>query len=814
MKLYEKFGDSGFHSSILTTFGIDFDAFENIALPRLRGAGCRNNILIADKRMLTYALNGDSVLPRSAGRWYRIQGGAVSGGGVFHPKLHLQFGRDKGRMMIGSANITSAGLAGNLELVSQLDCDGNESGEQQLVRQAYAYVCRVIGGHKSSASLQLDWLEERTPWLHRAAPSSDPASLKDGTLAALLAAGEEAGIGQRFAELVDSPVTRLLVISPYWDEKLSALRHLCEQLSPGEVSILLDSQATSLPVDALDSLPPSSLFERGAFKKGRFIHAKMIVAETQNADHVLMGSANCTIAALGNQGYGGANEEVCLYRRLPSGSVVEALGLVDALSPDRRIEPHLLKLVPREEEIPLDELAASNPGEFECMVDTLTWRPATRFKGGSSVIELLDTHWQTIACSLRAVTSTDETRRYQIQEAEVRPAFARIVLPDGLRSGIAIVSLVDQLQMAMRERHSRQVDRALAELDGDTQATLAIIEVHNILERIAQEDRGAQGGNFIARGRAATGDAEEKTYKKLSYAEFLAGRRPYEPASKGGHSSLAGSSASLVRGILNRIVGMGDSEKSEEIEDSAKLAKAFDLGDETANPEALIASGEEVPIAQTDPEKERSDAIEQRRLESRRATKAQIVEAVRALCLRMKQRQAAGTLDNQDVLRLRALLMVVCSASWSEGAKSKKELTLLQVLPSEGDTDCWPVLIGRLLFAVFGGNEPAIRRIYLLNEHDQIPIDVLECWATCYWCLQACLAAPVSKAQHARLQKFLMPLAEPLYKLSLPTREEVLGVPVETVMHAMSNHYAQALGIDPSLVSSSHQRTVASLFGG
>lgn len=27
MKLYEKFADNGFHSSIVTTFGIDFDAY-------------------------------------------------------------------------------------------------------------------------------------------------------------------------------------------------------------------------------------------------------------------------------------------------------------------------------------------------------------------------------------------------------------------------------------------------------------------------------------------------------------------------------------------------------------------------------------------------------------------------------------------------------------------------------------------------------------------------------------------------------------------------------------------------------------------
>ena len=67
MILYERFGDRGFHTTVFTTFGVDFDAYENIALARLRGSGCHNNLLLADQRMLI-------VLPDrwcSCGRDYR-----------------------------------------------------------------------------------------------------------------------------------------------------------------------------------------------------------------------------------------------------------------------------------------------------------------------------------------------------------------------------------------------------------------------------------------------------------------------------------------------------------------------------------------------------------------------------------------------------------------------------------------------------------------------------------------------------------------------------------------------------------------------
>ena len=91
MKLYEKFGDKGFHTSIVTTFGIDFDAYEAIALSRLRGASCRNNLLVADQRMLSHALGGASLPPQFAGRFYSVSGATAKG--VFHPKIVLQLGR-------------------------------------------------------------------------------------------------------------------------------------------------------------------------------------------------------------------------------------------------------------------------------------------------------------------------------------------------------------------------------------------------------------------------------------------------------------------------------------------------------------------------------------------------------------------------------------------------------------------------------------------------------------------------------------------------------------------------------------------------
>ena len=156
MKLYEYYGKSGFHTCIVTTFGIDFDAYENVIFSRARGAGCHNNLLIADRRMLSLALDGNSSLPRHAGRLYSVTGATAKG--VFHPKVTLQLGRSGGRLIISSANVTSAGLAGNLELGGVVECQAESSGERKLVASAFRFLTRFLDPRRSrhSAADRLD----------------------------------------------------------------------------------------------------------------------------------------------------------------------------------------------------------------------------------------------------------------------------------------------------------------------------------------------------------------------------------------------------------------------------------------------------------------------------------------------------------------------------------------------------------------------------------------------------------------------------------------------------------------------------------
>jgi len=65
VKRLEQFAHRGYHFSVITTFSIDFAAFENIACIAFEGRRCNNNIVIADAGMLAHAMESAAELPRT-----------------------------------------------------------------------------------------------------------------------------------------------------------------------------------------------------------------------------------------------------------------------------------------------------------------------------------------------------------------------------------------------------------------------------------------------------------------------------------------------------------------------------------------------------------------------------------------------------------------------------------------------------------------------------------------------------------------------------------------------------------------------------
>ena len=148
----------------------------------------------------------------------------------------------------------------------------------------------------------------------------------------------------------------------------------------------------------------------------------------------------------------------------------------------------------------------------------------------------------------------------------------------------------------------------------------------------------------------------------------------------------------------------------------------------------------------------------------RRANREQLIAAVDDLADIVAGKAASKGLRCVDLLRLRAMLMILATAAWDGVSPPKNSL---QVLPPAGDTEAaWPRLFGKVLFAYFGGRK-AIQTLVLDGFYDQIPDDILECWASCIWAIQASLAVA------ARYHEYQQPLSHALESL----REELRHTP-------------------------------------
>ena len=775
MRLYERLGDTGYHTAIISSFGIDFEAFETIALSRLRGAGCRNVVLIADAAMVGLELNGRGRPPRSAGAHYLVVK-ASAGGGVFHPKIFLQLGRKGGRMIIASANATGAGLAGTLELASLLECGMEDTGEQRLIAAGWAFLRRFLDERQQAVADKMDWAQVRTPWLLRARPAEGLETLVDGTQAAFIASGAPEGIGARFLRMVgDASADRLIVISPYWDEGLAALRQLQERLHAADTAALIDTVQRLFPTDALRNgrtirVGELTGFDERRFPKrnSRFVHAKLIVATTGDTDHVLVGSANCTLAALGRGDEPGINEEACLYRRVPAGQVLDKLGLTMVADDGRMVDAADIPPYDPGEALPLDDATFDVPVE------------AAAGAGTSPIV-------------------------FSIPIGAARPRVASVRFQDGRHSGVAVVACVAELRSETREPMGSRGDKTAAALDDAEEEGLWLLE---ILDDLEAADHGAAlhapPGSMVPRGHTTSEPVAEQA-QMLDYAAFLAGRRRRIEPGERERNSLAGSASSEVRAFLNRALGiaLAGAEAESGVDDDRKVLRALDTGDEVADGASAIEGGMEV--GQTVAPRVKTAHSAPRRLADARAFGA----AVTAFSKRMTEAKEIGS---KDLLRLRTMLMVIEIAGYGE---DEQKTTMFQVLPTvaSGPAETWPRLMGRTLQAFFGHRKPAVRRLKLEAVHDRLPTDVLETWATCMWASEVALEASRRTSALGNLVPILEGLVRNVLSWVALTPQERSSTDFVAVRSTLEKRFRARLGlsrVDTGTVCSRSGRKMSS----
>jgi hypothetical protein len=810
MKLFECFSAPGFHTCIATTFDLNFEAYESIVLARLKEAKCNNNVIVADARMVAQALGGDFALPKHAGRQYSVVEASVGEGGVFHPKVVLQLGASSGRLIVGSANLTAAGLAGNLEIVGVIDAAQETPIGVPLLRQALRYVGQTVGASAHAARQQIEWAVQKSPWLRDGQDSDAPVAAEGGLAALLHRTPTGPGIAEQFRLLIgDERVRRLVVMSPYWDPNLAALKWLRAQLQPTLTTALIQPHTKLFPVKAMGIGKNIKIHDLRHLKpaRSRFSHAKLFVAQTARADHVLYGSANCTQAALGTETFPGVNEEVSLYRRLRRGEAVELLRLEEALNNDSKIEPSELPEFAPSDDIPLKDLQERLPGRFEVHGRTLVWWPTAAFNVDDASVELLDVSMKSLETGLRLLRNRD-AREVTITTKQA-PAFARVRLGHKT-SGLALVTVAESIQASQRKIPTAKIKHALEHFDDeDMSEGLWLLEVITEIHH-AETD---QSKTDKPEPRAATKGKKAKAPddRTLSYEDFIKAKQDQVTWGEG-ESTLASSHTDAVRSALNFLLGRHRKLAEVDEHDDLDASDLFDMKDETSDGEEQIETGEDTkPLALSEQRQEdaKLKRQQQRRQKYYRDTAVKIGKAVEGFLRETREKVGKEEITGVDLLRLRALLMVVLAAGTSKSSVAApaldKPMSRIQVLPIAGDGG-WPRLAMQLLYEFFRRDPPLARLARLpAVPNGALPLDLTECWATCYWTACAVQSATDDRGKPVVAHRSQELAAQVYGTIALDPVAATSDV-VSSVMQALSDRYASRLGVDVDKVNTEHLR--------
>lgn len=674
MKYYDVFGESGFLSAFMTTYAFSAQAFEDVPFPKLRGAGCRNISILADKAMLNMSF-AEYGAPRYAGALYHLA--KVSVGGAFHPKMTLLVGPEKGRLLIGSANLTALGLAGNKELVADVRYSASDKDNAALFGEALNYLRSYVPAEDPWFGDALSRAFRYSPWLREAAEMAAPGNQSDIRL--LADKSDQTLLDQIEAAVAGDEIERLVVLSPYWDAKLEGLTRLRGVLGMPSTDILIDPLAAQFPVSVLDGAAVE-LFDIREERSSRFVHAKAFIACGKEWDHVISGSMNCSLPALLGRAIPRGNAELGLYKRVERGMALRALKLDGYQQTPLDRDTILPRLKATNVN---DSSKARDGGTFTLQGHRLNWTPPSPASDRALSLQLYDRDSVEIGDPIQIDVSSQLA--WNLSNPDLRPRTARVLFEGGLSVPTIVVDL-DALLIRTLPPHRGKKRKIADFLSETTYEDLFLLQAINELEML---DIGEQPISAEHVGKAvveASGGDEQTKLRVLSYEAFVRARSRAKAEDGRNAFFLAKrqhGAADLVSMCLNRLIGLMASDLSSEDEDDLRRQSEIDL----RNTEPLSEGDEEPETAQL------AKAAEEKAARQRvKATANKIEEAVKAFEVRSKE-LVGQRITTTELVRLRTMLQIILAYAQPAGGGDSD----LHVLPISGKNGDWPRLVGRLL---------------------------------------------------------------------------------------------------------------------
>ncbi|MDH0369683.1 hypothetical protein [Brucella anthropi] len=727
MKYFDVFGEGGFHSAFMTTFAFGTLAFEDIPFPKLKGAGCRNITVLADREMVNQAF-ADYGPPLFAGTSYHLV--KAHAPTAFHPKITLLIGETKGRLLVGSANLTALGLGGNKEQVASISYSTDEPNNAKFFSAALDYVARYVPEDDLWFPESRKRALRSAPWLRDAVYSQTFKGDDETALNFLCDRPEITLLDQIIASVGSDTIERLVVLSPYWDTKLEGVARLKAGLGIPPTDLLIENDNGGFPSSELARFSDVALFDASPSSPKRFLHAKLIIAQGCQWDHVISGSMNCTFPALMGPGFGG-NAEAAIYKRVPRGAALDALGLTGYTSfPMHRDQ--------------LDRLQESfvEPEKLKPTIDggalilrggKIFWSPPAKVTAEPLSVELFDRNGASLS---QLQVNERQSSSLAVAPDTARPKYGVLHFLDGSMSAPIQVADIDVLTVMTLPPHRGAKKRWADMLAEKGYEDLSIIESLNALEDAESADRAGESINE-PKLRSSQLKAEEREYRVLSYEEFIRARtlanEQGEPFGLYLHSR-EDAAANLVSACLNRLIGLvGPDLRGDEDSEFQSVGK---IDFRTSEPQSI--NDDQDADSETHERNQRRAAASQSL-----ATAKKFQEAVTAFEIRSKS-LADKQITTSEMVRLRALMQIILSHA-QPVAGTAAPSQILPVYNAQGHD--WPRLIGRLLLRHFGATR-VLQNLSVENDESEQQ-RVLEYLALSNYAAKAAYSAAASEKKAA-----------------------------------------------------------------
>lgn len=282
----------GFDASIITTYNATLPFYEEVVLRRLVAAGCRQNIVLMDRRQCAMSWQSPAARPRRAGSDYSLL--PVTAPAAFHPKVCLLVGKRKAAVLVGSHNLTLSGYAYNREITNwiQVEDQGDAEGVALVAKAWYLLQAWIDGERQRVPAVLFDAVRSVANVCDAWTRSLDGS----GTSTLLAQSVGTRALIDQIDELVSAHVVRIVVTGAFFDRELAFLTELERRWPDAQIIVAIDPQSVHLPgkqhgrarfVDARMVWPTES-------SGGGYLHAKLVYFEAASvADDVLVsGSAN------------------------------------------------------------------------------------------------------------------------------------------------------------------------------------------------------------------------------------------------------------------------------------------------------------------------------------------------------------------------------------------------------------------------------------------------------------------------------------------------------------------------------------------